>query len=496
MVREDLHISNDLDSSSFRAGCSNSTRVILNQYDPCAAAATCAENNFESKPLEMCKSSLRLTGPFGRLGPIKALVIGDLLLDTYTIGKARRISPEAPVAVVNVQREESRAGGAGNVILNLLSLGAQVSAIGRIGNDNGGMTLRQCLVNEGVDCRGIVVQSDYPTPVKNRIIAENQQVVRIDHEKIVPTPADVEQQIIKMLPELLEGVQVIAISDYGKGFLTATLLQAIIHLGRQANLCIIADPKGIDFAKYSGVSIIKPNLGETYAAAGLPSDAPLEAVAQKVLTLANADTLMVTRSEAGISLFSKEGTHQNFPVRAREVKDVTGAGDTVLAMLACALANGLSLAEAAQLCNLAAGIAIEHFGCARVTLSQLARRLLELDVANKVFDEEHLFALRHALQGKKCTILGLSSAQGLTSRIYQSIRLLSLQKETNLIIYLRDEVPDDEFVHLLASLHEIDFIVLRSDSLQNLCNHIEPHQIYVLDNADCRKVDAVHEILT
>ncbi len=351
---------------------------------------------------------VRLTGTFSRLERKKILVIGDILLDTYTIGKARRISPEAPVAIVHVLREEHRLGGAGNVLLNLVAMGCDVVAVGRVGNDLAGERLLRAFEEEEIDRRGVVVQDHYPTPIKNRVIADNQQIVRVDHEQILPLPVELEERVIAALPLLLQEVKVIAISDYGKGFLSRRLLQAVIKAARERSIPIIADPKGIEFDKYAQATILKPNLSEAYAAAGLPREAPLDLVATKVLQLSNAEMLMVTRSEEGISLFSRTGERQDFPVRAREVKDVTGAGDTVLAMLACALASDLTVAEAIQLSNVAAGIAIERVGCARISLSDLARRLLEQDVGNKIFDQEHLFALQQALHGRKFAVLGLS----------------------------------------------------------------------------------------
>lgn len=437
---------------------------------------------------------VKLVGTFSRLGFRKALVIGDLLLDAYTIGKVRRISPEAPVAVLQVQQEENRAGGAGNVILNLISLGMAVTAIGRVGQDASGEILRQALVKEGVNDKGIVIQPGFPTPVKNRIIADNQQIVRVDHEKVMPIPEQLEQEVIDLLPQLFEGVHVVAVSDYGKGFVSKTLLNAVIDHAKSKNIPIIADPKGIDFTKYAGSTIIKPNLGEAYAAAGLSTDAPLELVASRVLQQAQAEILMVTRSEAGISLFYKDGSRHDFPVRVREVKDVTGAGDTVLAMLTCAIANELPILEAAQLSNIAAGIAIEHFGCARVTLSELARRLLEYDVVNKVFDEEHIDALQEALKGKKYSLLGISGDLGLTSHIFTSIRHLSQREDEDLLIYVRDTDPSEEFINILASLKDVDFIILKSDSLRNLCKFIEPSEVYLLEANECRKLNAVHNL--
>lgn len=403
------------------------------------------------------------------------------MLDKYTIGKAKRISPEAPVAVVSVTKEEVRPGGAGNVTLNLVSLGAQVIMIGRVGNDNSGDQLTKILSDEGVDVRGIVRQENLITPVKNRIIAENQQVVRVDFESIVPLPEMLEQQMIEMLPELFVGVEVVAISDYGKGLLTRTLLAAIIEHARKMGISVIADPKGIEFSKYAGATILKPNKTEAYAAANLPLDTPIDFVAARILQTCDIQVLMITRSEEGISLFHRDGHVEDFPVSKREVRDVTGAGDTVLAVQACALANQLSLAEAVQLSNIAAGIAIEHFGCARVTLAELARRLLESNVVNKIFDEDHLFAVQHALAGRKWRFLSISSMLGLTSKIFTTIKQLASTEDWDLVVYVREQDPDPEFISILATLSDIDFIILKNQSLHHFTSNLQPNEIFTLD---------------
>lgn len=438
---------------------------------------------------------VRLTAPFSRLKRIKALVAGDLLLDTYTLGKARRISPEAPVAVVHVQKEEHRAGGAGNVILNLVALGVDVVAVGRTGADAAGQLLLHALDHPTVSLAGVVRQGGFPTPVKNRIIAENQQIVRVDHESTAPLPEQLEQQIIEALPTLLQGVHVVAISDYGKGFLTSTLLKALIQTARAQGIPIIADPKGIDFSKYAHATILKPNLGEAFAAANLPHEAPLDQVAEKVLKLANSDVLMITRSEAGITLFHQDGARQDFPVQKREVKDVTGAGDTVLAMLACALGSELPLSDAVRLSNVAAGIAIERLGCAQVTLSDLARRLLETDVANKVFDEEHLYALQQALNQRPFTLLGISGAKGLSSAIFAAIRQLSQEKERDLLIYVTDPDPSPEFINLLSSLHTVDFILVNGESLRTFIEKMHPAAVYEVRDTSLNKLDHALDLI-
>lgn len=430
----------------------------------------------------------KLTGTLSKLSGAKVLVIGDLILDTYTIGKAKRISPEAPVAVLEVEKEEERAGGAGNVALNLRSLAADVTLIGRLGTDEPSLKIRKSISNEGIT-PSFFVQKNYQTSVKNRVIADNQQIVRIDHEKIEPLSQDTEESIIRSLPELFQGVEAIAISDYGKGFLSLKLLRAIIELGRQENIPVIADPKGIDFSKYLGVTLLKPNLSEAYAAANMPKDAPLKDVAKKLLEITKAEALMITRSEAGISCFYPDGLEENFPVQMREVKDVTGAGDTVLAMLSIALASGLKINEAAGFCNLAAGIAIERFGCARISLSDLARRLFEFDYTNKVFDEEHLFALQEAMRGRKITLLGISGKNGLTSTIFNTIKELTCGGHFDLIIYIRDLEPDETLVSILASMHNVNFIILNTDSLKNICSQIQPDEIYLLEKETLTRLE-------
>lgn len=423
---------------------------------------------------------VKLARVLSRLNSTKILVIGDLLLDSYTIGKARRISPEAPVAVVLVNHEEYRPGGAGNVVLNLLSLGSQVTLLGRIGKDWAGESLCQSFKGEGVDTQFLFIQEGYKTPVKNRIIADNQQIVRIDHEQITALPEQLEQTIIDALPVIMKDAMIVAISDYAKGFLTPTLLKAIIDEARNRGIRIVTDPKGHDFSKYSGSTVLKPNLSEACAAANLPAHSPLELIASRILGATHAKMLMVTRSEAGISLFEDDGKRSDFPVAAKQVKDVTGAGDTVLAMLTYALANDLTYGEAAQLCNVAAGIAIERIGCARITLTDLAQRLLEQNSENKVFDEDHLFALQEVLKNKPFNLLTLQNVNEMTHGVFQTIKNL-VQSKVSLLIYIANPELNDGFVDILTSLKEVDFILVHEESLRKLCSSASPVESYLYD---------------
>lgn len=427
---------------------------------------------------------VKLIGMLSRLGPVKVLVIGDFMLDAYTTGKIQRISPEAPVPVLNAHSEESRPGGAGNVVLNLCALGAKVIVAGRVGRDYAGEEIRAALEHEGVDVRGLLFQKRYKTPVKNRLIADSQQLLRVDFETPTPLPEELEQELIQKLPDLMDECQIVAISDYGKSFLSTTLLAVVIEMAKAHHIPVIVDPKGIDFTKYRGATILKPNLAEAYAAARLSQDISLDEVAATVLKTCGVDQLMITRSQAGISLFKRSGERLDFPVRSKEVKDVTGAGDTVLSMLSVALANGLDIKYAAQLANIAAGMVIERIGCAQVSLSDMAERLMEFDEENKIFDGEHFFALQQSLKGKRCSVLSLEGSQGMSTAIFKSLRKLAAKDpENKLVVYVRDPQPDKEFISLLSSLSDVDFIVIECSSLKNLCELIKPAEIYAIEGS-------------
>ena len=436
------------------------------------------------------QSGVTLIGSFSRLKPARVLVVGDFMLDTYTTGRVQRISPEAPVPILHVKDTQHLPGGAGNVALNLKALGASVVCIGRVGPDLEGKRMKRLLEAENVDTSGLFVQKATRTPVKNRLIAGSQQLMRVDDETLIPIDQAVEKEVLVYVKSHLEDIEVIAVSDYGKGFLSKTLLAALIREGKKRNIPILVDPKGDDFSRYAQATMIKPNLKEAIDAAKLGSEATLDQVGHELVRMTQTDHIIVTRSEAGISLFDKHKNRFDFPVKVREVTDVTGAGDTVLAVTAMAYAAKLDLKEGLHLANVAASIAIERLGCVRVSLSDLAERLLETDVVNKVFDELHLFALEQALNHKKLTVLGLSSKENLSAALFAKIQTLALSDPSEkLLIYLTDEDPDEHFVALLSSLHEVDYIVLKSDSLSSLCEKIHPTRVFNLEGRNLLAVD-------
>ena len=425
---------------------------------------------------------VKLAGIFSYFSPVRVLLIGDFLLDRYTHGSVGRISPEAPVPILKVENRHSLPGGAGNVVVNLLSLGAKVLAVGRKGDDKPGDILTKSLLEEGADISSFFTQDDYPTPVKNRLIADSQQILRVDTETIIDTPQVLQDEIIESLPSLCEKVDVIAISDYAKGFLSKCLIQEVIKTAKSLDIPVIIDPKGKDFTKYKGATLIKPNQSEAYVAANLSNSDSLEKVAEVLLEQTQCESLLITRSQDGISLFQPGIERKDFSVQTKEVKDVTGAGDTVLAILALALGNKIDLTQAVQVANIAASIAIEQLGCARITLADLARRLLKFDADNKIFDEAHLYALTQVLRGSEFSVLSIDSKQGVTTAFFGLLQKLSSRKNHELILYIKDPNPEESFVELLSSIKEVGFIILQKESLQHLCDTIHPNEVYEMQN--------------
>jgi D-glycero-beta-D-manno-heptose-7-phosphate kinase len=438
---------------------------------------------------------VNLTKPFNKITKKNVLVFGDFMLDAYTMGTISRISPEAPVPVLNITHEESRPGGAGNVALSLQALGMDVTAIGRIGADSEGRQLKESLEEKGISSRYLMEDCSAPTTVKKRIIAEHQQVIRLDKEKVTALPEHLEQHIIDLLPQMMEDIDVIAVSDYNKGFLTPYLLRALIGEAKKNGIPVVVDPKGTDFSKYSGATMVKPNLSEAYAAAGLPKDSPLETVAKTILKTTDIDALVITRSQDGISLFDATGSEKNFPVVIRDVIDVTGAGDTVLSVLSCGYANGLAPGESIRLANIAAGIAIEHIGCAYVSLGEIAQRLLEYDATNKIFEEEHLFAFKQIIDEKKCTLLSIDEAEGFTPHLFKSIHALARKDKGLVVVYIRSSEVSQEFVELLATLKEVDFIIVSSENLKHMYEIMHPRKIFSLKEENLEEISVQESLL-
>jgi rfaE bifunctional protein kinase chain/domain len=291
-------------------------------------------------------------------------VIGDVMIDRYIWGNVNRISPEAPVPIVEVESESSRLGGAANVANNIVSLGASAQLIGVVGEDFSGKEFRSILESQNASSEGIVTDRSRPTTVKTRVIAHQQHVVRIDSEEKRDIGADIQQKIFSVLEKNIDSIDGIIIEDYNKGVVVKELIHSIIELANRKNKIITIDPKFNNFFEYKNVTVFKPNKKETEEALGkkLWNDADVLAAGKILIEKLNAENVLLTRSEKGMSLFQKKGTVIHIPTNARQVADVSGAGDTVIAALTTMLAAGATIVEASLLANYAGGIVCGEVG--------------------------------------------------------------------------------------------------------------------------------------
>ena len=309
----------------------------------------------------------------------RVICLGDVMLDRFLYGEALRLSPEAPVPVVRLGRTQSMAGGAGNVARNILALGGETSLIGLVGADAEGDEIAALLGGAG----HLLRSAQRRTTVKLRVIAGRQQVVRVDEEQWRAADANEATAIARSLAELLPGAEALILSDYGKGVLTPAVLQAAIAAARPLRIPVLADPKGRDFARYAGVTCLTPNAHELSEATGMPvgTDAECEAAARAVLKAVAVGAVLATRSEKGMMLVPRDAPASTIPALAREVFDVSGAGDTVIATLALGVAAGLSLEGAMRAANAAAGVVVGKLGTATCSAAELDHALREAEGA-------------------------------------------------------------------------------------------------------------------
>jgi D-beta-D-heptose 7-phosphate kinase/D-beta-D-heptose 1-phosphate adenosyltransferase len=307
------------------------------------------------------------------------LVLGDRMVDRYYAGAVRRISPEAPVPVVEVAEETQRLGGAANVAHNLRRLGAAVEVAGVVGDDAEGAWLREQLGLAGIGVAGVLAHPGRPTILKCRVVAHSQQVVRFDRERLGPHLPEVQRAVAAHLTLVWPTIDAVVVSDYGKGLVQEGLMDRLRLLNRgRARRPIAVDPKSPQFELYRRATVITPNLSEALAAArvgGGPQERTVEQAGAALLRRAGGAAILITRGEAGMSLFQQGCEPLHLPTVAREVFDVTGAGDTVVGVLALALAVGAPLTAAARLANIAAGIVVGEFGTVPVERAQLLAAL-------------------------------------------------------------------------------------------------------------------------
>jgi rfaE bifunctional protein kinase chain/domain len=319
------------------------------------------------------QSVSELINGFSRL---KVLIIGDLMIDSYTWGKVSRISPEAPVPVVNVIRRESRLGGAGNVVLNIASLGATAVICSVIGDDAPGRELQKIILDANLSTDGLIVEPGRMTTVKERIIAGSQQVVRVDSETENSISLSSQQALLAHIKDSMSDVDVIIFEDYDKGVLSAELIQSVISMAKENNIPTVVDPKRKNFFAYQGATLFKPNLHELRDGLGLmPTDFDADHLAETVRKFKVSQEfkgVFVTLSERGVYIDFENDQHL-IPAHIRQISDVSGAGDTVISIAACVLALGGSTEQIASLANLGGGLVCESLGVVPINLALLRK---------------------------------------------------------------------------------------------------------------------------
>lgn len=309
----------------------------------------------------------------------KIAVIGDMMLDSYYKGKVSRISPEAPVPVVEVDNEFSRFGGALNVAYNILTLGGTPLPIGIIGDDSEGKLLKKLMRDAGISDEAIFTDKSRPTTSKTRVIAHSQQVVRIDKESTAPLSKSIEKKIIDYIKNDFSNIDAIILQDYNKGVLTQNLIKEVIKKANEENKIITVDPKFNNFFEYKNVTVFKPNRKETEDALSMKllSDDDISRAGEKLLHNLNARYILLTLGEAGIALFEKGKPEKRVPTKARKVADVSGAGDTVISTITIALAAGIDIYNAAYLANYAGGIVCQEVGIVPINIDDLINAVKE-----------------------------------------------------------------------------------------------------------------------
>ncbi|MCA9743005.1 D-glycero-beta-D-manno-heptose-7-phosphate kinase [candidate division KSB1 bacterium] len=311
----------------------------------------------------------------------KIAVVGDLMLDQYIWGDVARISPEAPVPVVEIASESTSLGGAANVSNNVHALGANTIPIGVVGNDYSGSLLRDLFARNGFETDGIIVDSSRQTTVKTRVIAHNQHVVRIDRETKQDISEHALQALLNYLESMIGELDAIIFEDYNKGLLTAACISQINAMALKNRVLVTVDPKYDNFWAYQNVAVFKPNRRETEAIIGtrLTDESDVLAAANRLMDRLHCQNVLITLGEQGLFLLESDGQHHKIPTRAKKVHDVSGAGDTVIGTLTAGLATGASISEAASLANFAAGVVVAELGAVPISPKKLRDAILMHD---------------------------------------------------------------------------------------------------------------------
>lgn len=424
-----------------------------------------------------------------KLKPAPILVAGDVMVDEYILGDVERISPESPVPVLVARDTLRRLGGAGNVVRNLVSMGGSVALFAAVGTDQAGRWFKRHCEEMSVESFWLKDDESRPTTIKTRVVARNQQLVRIDHEHVSDISPEVEKAVLADVKSVMPQVKAAIISDYGKGFLTPGLLKGLLAEARANRVPILVDPKGMDFSRYRTATYITPNVREASLASGIEirNHDSLAQAGRTLVDVVGAEGIIITRGREGSTLVTASKV-QDFHVRPIEIIDVTGAGDTVISTLALAIANGIPIENAINLANLAASLVVARFGAASVTLDEMIAAINEETANNKLVSADELATLLrgHRIQGHKVVftngcfdllhtghleILRRASAMGdvLVVGINSDKSVANIKGPGRPIISQADRVE------LVSSLTFVDFVVLfDEDTPLNLIKAVRP----------------------
>ncbi len=419
------------------------------------------------------------------------LVVGDLMIDHYLWGKTERISPEAPVPVIDVQRESEVLGGAGNVVNNLVALGAKVSVASAIGDDENGKRLLGMLHSLGVSTEAVVTDKERKTTKKSRVIASQQQVVRFDSESRQEISKETEDRILRAFEKMLPSLDIVLLSDYGKGVLSDTLTKSIIKVARKEGVGVLVDPKGRDYSKYRGATLVTPNRKEASEATGIEicDEESLKRAGFKLKNDLNLDMAMITLSEEGMAIFDE--SMRTIPTVAKEVYDVTGAGDTVLSTLGFVLAAGGKIDEAARIANAAAAVVVGKLGSATATWDEIIAYETTLHESTtehriKTLEELKKSVERARSEGKRVVftngcfdILHLGHVKYLEkAKSFGDILIVGVNSDASVKRLKGESRPvNGEFdrAYLLAALDAVDFVtIFGEDTPYELIKVVKP----------------------
>lgn len=433
-------------------------------------------------------------------------VVGDLMLDRYVFGEVERISPEAPIPVLKVEREEDRPGGGANVVLNLRSLGAQVDLYGVVGRDDRGDRLRE-LLGAGVETIGVLEDPERPTTSKTRVVARQQQIVRVDRESSEPISDDTTDALLELLEARLSQVDALILSDYGKGVIAQRLVERVVEVARRHSIPVFVDPKGRDFSKYRGATVLTPNERELESATAVAhaGGGSLKRAAQELFSRTDIPWIVATRGAEGSALFHREEGVEWVPTEPVEVVDVTGAGDTFLSVLALAWVSGASPLEAAQLATIAGTAVVQRFGAVSITPNELAEKIAAKrgPAGSKVVTTKQLRPLLSELRsrGKKVVftngcfdLLHVGHVQYLkAAKRKGDILVLGVNSDASVRSLKGDGrplIPEQERIEILAALHCVDYIVLFHEATpERLIGEIRPDVL--VKGADYRLEEVV-----